>query len=89
MGKQGADLIFKTSHEHLCQALETHLAEHFPDAQQREVPLPILVDYVANSVLTLLRWWLDHDMPYSPEQMDEFFYKMVMPGVLKATGQAA
>lgn len=89
LGKQGADLIFKASHEYLCRAVETHLTEHFPDAQQRKVPLPILVDYVANSVLTLLRWWLDHDMPYSPEQMDEFFYHLVIPGVLKATGQAA
>jgi len=29
----------------------------------------------------MLTWWLDNDMPYTPEQMDTLFQQLVRPGV--------
>jgi hypothetical protein len=31
--------------------------------------------------LALLRWWLDNDMPYSPEQVHEILQQLTTPGV--------
>ncbi len=45
------------------------------------VPLDIIADYLAGTLLTLVHWWLDHGSPYSPEQMEAFFQQLVMPGV--------
>jgi hypothetical protein len=28
-----------------------------------------------------LKWWLDNKMAYSPEQMDEMFQKLALPGI--------
>ncbi len=46
-----------------------------------ELPVPVVANYLAGSLLSLLRWWLDNKMPYSPEQMDEMFRKLTLPGI--------
>jgi len=53
-----------------------------------EAPVPILANFLAGSLLSLLKWWLDNKMMYSPEQMDEMFRKLALPGVTQsAKGQ--
>jgi len=36
---------------------------------------------LAGSFLSLVRWWLDHQMVYSPEEMDAMFRKLAFEGV--------
>ncbi len=36
---------------------------------------------MANAFLSLLRWWLEHQRPYPPEQMHAIFQQLVLPGV--------
>jgi len=43
-----------------------------------------MATYLADALLTLLTWWLDHNMPYPPAQMDEMFQVLAMPGVWAA-----
>lgn len=31
---------------------------------------------MAGALFALLRWWLDHDTPYTPEQMDRMFHSI-------------
>ena len=42
------------------------------------VPREIKANHVASSVLALLKWWLDHDMPYSAERMGEIYAQMII-----------
>ena len=49
--------------------------------QVRDVPLPVLANYFSLQIFGLLKWWLDNEMPYTPKEMSEMFYKLVMPGV--------
>lgn len=44
------------------------------------VPPAAVARYLAATFLTLLKWWLIADMPYSPGQMDEFFQQLALPG---------
>ena len=39
------------------------------------------IDHMAGALLTLLKWWLAHDMPYTPARMDALYRQLVMPGV--------
>ncbi|MGH2614783.1 MAG: TetR/AcrR family transcriptional regulator [Thermomicrobiales bacterium] len=45
------------------------------------VPPEIVADYLAGALLTLVHWWLDHGLRYTPEQMEAIFQQLVMPGV--------
>lgn len=45
------------------------------------VPLLVVAQYLAGAFLTLFKWWLEADMPYSPEEMDRVFWHLALPGV--------
>jgi hypothetical protein len=74
----GIDLLIKHLQKSLSQRIEQGLKQ---SRKEFDVPLPILANFVAGSFLTLLRWWLDTKMIYSPEQMDEIFRKLTVPGI--------
>ena len=44
-------------------------------------PTAIIANYLAGSLLSMLKWWLDNKMIYPPEQMDEMFCKLALPGI--------
>lgn len=46
------------------------------------VPLPLIVDYLTDTLMTLIKWWFRDGMKHTPEQMDAMFQQLVMPGVL-------
>ena len=45
------------------------------------VPLPVIVDYLTDTMMTLIKWWFQNGMKYTPEQMDDMFQELVVPGV--------
>jgi Transcriptional regulator C-terminal region len=44
--------------------------------------------YLAGAFVNLLKWWLEAEMPYSPERMDEMFQQLAMPGVWATVGES-
>jgi AcrR family transcriptional regulator len=49
------------------------------------VPLEVALYHIVNSTVALITWWLDHDMPYSPERMGKIYHALIEePGVLPA-----
>ena len=42
------------------------------------IPPEISANHVAASALALLKWWLDHNMPYSPERMGEIYAALII-----------
>jgi AcrR family transcriptional regulator len=77
------DFPSKTLQAHLSANIEQQLTAL---GQKSPTPLPVISNYVAGAFLTLLIWWLDNDMIYSPERMDEMFQQLVLPGVHAALG---
>ncbi|HZS44878.1 MAG TPA: TetR/AcrR family transcriptional regulator [Blastocatellia bacterium] len=73
------DLIFKIGLDYLAKGIEKKLAAVLPAPAQSSVPVPVLAHYLSNEVFGNLRWWLDHNMPYTPERMDEIFHEIVRP----------
>lgn len=45
------------------------------------VPPEIVAEYLSGALLTLVHWWLDHGLAYTPEQMEAFYQQLAMPGV--------
>jgi len=78
---RGVDFLFNAGHQHLSATMERRLAALAVDADQLAVPLPILAEYLAGTLITLLRWWLDRDMPYTPERMHAIFEELALPAV--------
>jgi AcrR family transcriptional regulator len=83
---RGMDVILKTIQNHLSSHIQGQIELLLPGGQTPSVPPPVMANYLAGALLTLLTWWLDHNMPYPPEQMDEMFQVLAMPGVWAALG---
>ncbi len=47
---------------------------------QPELPVEVLANFFAGSLMTLVTWWLENDQPYSVEEMANMFRELVMNG---------
>jgi len=73
----GIDLLIKHLQKSLSNRIEQGLQK---SAREFDIPLPILASFIAGSFLTLLKWWLENKMIYSPEEMDRIFQSLTMAG---------
>ncbi len=54
------------------RAAQTHGAGLSPATQESAAPVVMHAQFVAGATLSLLTWWLEHDMPLSPHQMAQY-----------------
>jgi hypothetical protein len=47
-----------------------------------------LASYIAGAFMTLMQWWLETELAWSPERMDALFRELVLPGVDHLLNQA-
>lgn len=80
IGQQGGKIILDHSQKYLTQFIRDHLITQLADRKET-LPVDLLAHYIATSYLSLLSWWLDHDLPYTAEQMDDLFQQLVLPGI--------
>lgn len=53
-------------------------------ASPDSVPPEIASNHLMTSLVMLIRWWLDNDMPYSPERMGRIAAELIIRPVLAA-----
>lgn len=80
--------LLETSHTLLSRSIEQALVDAYPAAAASPTPLPVVAQYLAGAFLNLFRWWMEAEMPYTPEQMDSIFQRLAMPGVWASFGGA-
>jgi len=76
----GGDLILKVGQEHIQNRIEVHLNELL-GKQEIPIPLPFITHYLAGALLSLIKWWIEEDIPLDATQMDIMFQAMAMPGI--------
>lgn len=86
LGGQGTNILFNKGQAVMSQKIEMHLALLPMEKTELSVPLPVLTNFLAGSFLILLKWWFEHKMTYTPEQMDDMYQQLVMPGTLNVLG---
>jgi Transcriptional regulator C-terminal region len=62
------------------------IAAHQNTALKLQVPVEVFLASLSGSWIGLLTWWLENDMPYSPEEMAEMFTKMYIGPLREALG---
>ena len=70
----------------LSRSIEHELAAGAAEKQAPVVPLSVASQYLAGAFLNLLQWWLEAEIPYSPEQMNDMFQQLALPGVRATFG---
>jgi hypothetical protein len=75
------DRLFGYAQKYLAERIEARIHDGFGIEIHPTIPVPILANYLASEVFSQLKWWLDNDMPYTPERMDEVLHRLLLPGV--------
>ncbi len=83
---QGMALLFNQGQAMISQKIEEHLKSLPRRQADQSIPVPFVSNYLAGAFLVMLKWWIDHKLAYSPEQIDAMYQQLVMPGTLKALG---
>ncbi len=86
VGKKSGEMILKYLHRYLYDML---IVPHKTLWKSKKAP-PVLAElttyWIVSSLLSVIIWWLDNNMPYSAEKMDEMFRQLTMPGIEAALG---
>ena len=81
MQSRAGEFLWEAFQAALCRAIEPALETLCAERRSPPIPLPVVSEYLAGAFLTLLKWWVTADMPYSPEQMEHIFQQLALPGV--------
>ncbi|MCP5100882.1 MAG: TetR/AcrR family transcriptional regulator [Chloroflexi bacterium] len=76
MGGEGINLVQRIVLTHLRAAFEAHFNRMEADGRPLALPAPVLTYFLTGGFMSLLAWWLDAGMPYSPEEMNEMYMQM-------------
>ncbi len=57
-------------------ATEEVLSENSP-LEGSIVPFEVAAYHLVNASIALIQWWLEHDMPYTPERMGLIFHALI------------
>lgn len=76
---RGIELLHQQAQTYLSQRVEVALRAMALSEQEPQVPLALLATHIAATLGTLLRWWLEADMPCTPEEVDGYFQQLVIP----------
>ena len=88
-GKQSGEMIVKYLHRYLYTLLIEPLTALIKKRKSLPIPIEITTHYLVSSLLSLMTWWLDNNMPYPAEKMDEIFRILTTPGIEAAFGRKA
>jgi AcrR family transcriptional regulator len=69
---EGISRFQKLVKEYIAEQAEDKVREWIPANQRFAVPPAMQVQFFAGAFLSLLTWWLEHDMPLSPHQMAQY-----------------
>lgn len=76
-----SDLLFDKFRSYWSKRLEPFILAHLKEGTKPAVPIEILTNYVTGAMIDLLRWWMKSGANYSPVQMEQYLYAMVIPGI--------
>jgi len=80
LGKSAGVIVLNHLKKALIAVLKKHFQTVFPKKNQ-PVPLDLFVEYIVNTFLGILTWWLDNNSSYSAEQMHEYFRRLTEPTI--------
>ena len=86
-GKQGGNVMLAHIHKFLLAIVLKHLKSQWPGRKKGPVPPEVLAHYLVSSLIALLTWWLDNDLPYPAERMNEMYRQLTEPGVMAIIGE--
>ena len=76
LSSQNNELFLRYFKEYLERLIESQLSV-FESQRSKGLPESFWKDHVVSSFIGALNWWIHHGLKESPEQITEYFYKII------------
>jgi AcrR family transcriptional regulator len=73
------DRVYQVGVNQLSRTISRRLGAMPPATASGAVPTSVVAQAYAGALFAMLRWWVDHDAPYTPEWMDETYHAICRP----------
>lgn len=57
---------------------EDNIQSRLENARDLDIPIDLISNHLVAVPIAMLRWWLEADMPYSPEKMGEYAFQLIV-----------
>ncbi|MEO8392389.1 MAG: TetR/AcrR family transcriptional regulator [Chloroflexota bacterium] len=78
---RGAEMLFRDFQRQVSQMVAKKLRSLAGGDTAFSMPLSIVANFVASTLLMVIQWWFEEDLRHSPEEIDAIFQKLVMPSI--------
>jgi AcrR family transcriptional regulator len=68
----------------ISRTIEQSLGQAYAGKRPSAIPLAVVAQYLAGAYMNLLKWWIEAEMPYSAERIDEIFRQLAWNGLQTA-----
>jgi len=80
--KAGSEnLFFDKATSNWNKNISVYILSQIPEGKETAVPIPLLTGYICNTLIYLLRWWINDKMKVSPVHMEQYFLELVNPSI--------
>lgn len=86
---QGGGSVERQIQKLLADIARRRVTTQFPTAAELPIPVEILAQHVAGSLLALITWWLENDLPYDAQYMAETFQQLNVQALVALFGAKA
>lgn len=89
LGEKGVSSVINRILDYIANIGEQQYRLILGDEDETNLPIPIEVSarHLAGAMFSMVSWWLDNDMPYTPEEMAQHFHRLTVPSIMSAIGR--
>ncbi|NJJ39296.1 TetR/AcrR family transcriptional regulator [Paenibacillus apii] len=80
-GKQSGAVVLHHMQQMLAELAREDVERLFPDTDSVTIPKEIAIDFVVNTFLTMITWWMDRNMPCSAHEVDRMYHRLTLSGI--------
>lgn len=80
VGKKGGNTVMYHMQHMFADLVNEEITVFFPSLSL-PVPRETVIDFIVNTFMTLLTWWMEQDMPCSAMNLNEIFHKLTLSGL--------
>lgn len=78
---RGREYLFSVGQAYWKSRIERELRSRPAGRGGPPIPYPVAAEMLTGAATALLNWWIKKKMPHSPEEMQEMFDRMMLPGI--------
>lgn len=90
LGDKGVSSVINRTLSYIARIAEEQYMMLIDEDEIDNLPVPIEVAsrHLAGALFSMVSWWLEHDMPHTPEEMAQMFHLLTVPSIMAAIGMA-